>query len=183
MGGTILVTSPSRLRAYSLRNKELRRQTLCLLILLLRASRVTASVRIPRPRAPLRARLYTIAERRQRPSSVKRVVFMEWGPREAQVAVETPEARRHWSITSTTLPREFLEVLLLQQRQYQLLSIRNSPSKASSNAPGSGMRQRTISSSSYHISRSTSISLSFPKRWPCVLTRRRRQRPQPLTKL
>jgi hypothetical protein len=80
MGGTILMTSPSRLRACGLRNKELRRQTLCLLIPLLRASRAshytTASVRIPRPRAPLRARLHAIAERRQRPSSVKRVVFI-----------------------------------------------------------------------------------------------------------
>jgi hypothetical protein len=30
----------------------------------------------PRPRPPLRARLHAIAERRQRPSSVKRVVFI-----------------------------------------------------------------------------------------------------------
>jgi hypothetical protein len=79
MGGTILMTSPSRLRTRSSQNKELRRQTLCL-IPLLRASRAshytTALVRIPRPRAPLRAHLHTMLEHRQRPSSVKRVVFI-----------------------------------------------------------------------------------------------------------
>lgn len=61
-GGTILMTSPRRLRACRLRDQELRRQTLYILIPLLRASRVshctTASVQKdratpdPRPRPP-----------------------------------------------------------------------------------------------------------------------------------
>lgn len=86
MGGTILITSPRRLRACSLRNRELRRQTPYILIPLLRASRAshctTASVQKdrtapdPRPRPPLRARPHAIAERRQKPSSIKWVVFI-----------------------------------------------------------------------------------------------------------
>ncbi len=88
MGGTILMTSPSRLRACHLRNKEFRRRTPYNLIPLLRVIRAshctTASasaqkdraVPDPRPRPPLRARLHAIAERRQRTSSAKRVVFI-----------------------------------------------------------------------------------------------------------
>jgi hypothetical protein len=89
MGGTILMTTPRRLRARSLPNKELRRQTPYILIPL-RASRAshctTASVqkdraapdlkpRHPVPLAP-EARPHAIAECRQRTSSVKMVVFI-----------------------------------------------------------------------------------------------------------
>src|SRR5437016_296248 len=45
--------------------------------------------------------------------------------------------RRHSSITSTTMPRELLEVPLLQQSQCWLLSTRSGPSMASLNVPGS----------------------------------------------
>jgi hypothetical protein len=48
------------------------------------------------------------------------------------------------SIKATDMPREVLGVRLRQQRQYQLLSIRNGPSKASSNAPRSGMIRRNL---------------------------------------
>jgi hypothetical protein len=98
IGGTILMTSPRRLRACGLRNKELRRQTILILIPLLRASRAshctTAPVRIPRPRPPLRARLHAIAERRQRPSSVKRVVF---------IPVEAWQTNTSWLTMRSTL--------------------------------------------------------------------------------
>ena len=86
IGVTILITPPRRLRARSLQNKELRRQTPYILIPLFRASRAshytTSSAQKdrampdPRPRPPLRARLHAIAEHRQRTSSVKRVVFI-----------------------------------------------------------------------------------------------------------
>ena len=95
----------------------------------------------------------------------------------------TTDVLRPLSMTSSTVPHGLLQVPLPLLKRYHLLRIRNGPSKSSSNAPKSGMRQRTISSSSYHMSRSTSISLSFPKRWACVLTRRRPQRLQPLTTL
>lgn len=102
--GTILMTSSSRLRAHNLRNKELRCQTLCLLIPLLRAFQASyytiASVQKDRaapdlrPRPLLRARLYIMLEHRQRPSLVKKVVF---------ISVEAWQTNTSWLIISSTL--------------------------------------------------------------------------------
>jgi hypothetical protein len=49
------------------------------------------------------------------------------------------DIRRPSSMTSNTMSHELLRVPLRQQRRYQSLSIRNGPSKASSNTAGSGM--------------------------------------------
>jgi len=89
IGGTILMTSPRRLRACRLRNKELRSQIPLIPLRAPRASYCTTgsvvwtSIRAepdPRPRHPVplapEARLHVMLERRQRPSSVKRVVFI-----------------------------------------------------------------------------------------------------------
>ncbi|KAN0102196.1 hypothetical protein V8E51_012706 [Hyaloscypha variabilis] len=49
------------------------------------------------------------------------------------------DIRRPSSMTSSTMSHKLLRVPLRQQRRYQSLSIRNGPSKASSNTAGSGM--------------------------------------------
>jgi hypothetical protein len=74
------------------------------------------------------------------------------------------------SIKATDMPCEVLGVRLRQQRQYQLLSIRNGPSKASSNAPRSGMIRRTILSSNCHRFRNTFTYRLVPKHWTSITT-------------
>jgi hypothetical protein len=65
-----------------------------------------------------------------------------------------------WTIRNTIFHKR-LEVPRLRQSRCQLRSIKSGPSKVSSNAQRSGMRQRIISSSSCHVSRITSVSNPF----------------------
>jgi hypothetical protein len=74
------------------------------------------------------------------------------------------------SIKATDMPREVLGVRLRQQRQYQLLSIRNGLSKASSNAPRSGMIQCTILSSNCRRFRNTFTYRLIPQHWTSITT-------------
>lgn len=67
--------------------------------------------------------------------------------------------------------RKPLEVLRLEQSRHQSRSIKNGLSRVSLNAPRLGRRRFIISSSSCHISRSTSIFRSLPKRWVYILMR------------
>lgn len=60
---------------------------------------------------------------------------------------------RPWLMTNNSLFHDFLEVPLLRQSRYQLLSIRSVTSKAFSNAPRSGTRRCTVLSSNCHQSR------------------------------
>ena len=86
---------------------------------------------------------------------------------------------RPWSMTNNSTLHDLLEVPLLRQSRYQLLCIRSGPSKDSSNAPRSGMRQRIISNSNCHVSQSTSNSQSRLRSWALVLIQGHPQRLKP----
>jgi hypothetical protein len=57
---------------------------------------------------------------------------------------------------SNSIFRKYREVPSQYKNRYLLRGIKSGPSKAFSNAQGSGMRQRTISSSNYRVCQSSS---------------------------
>jgi hypothetical protein len=92
--------------------------------------------RLPRLQPP-------VAGRPQSATSDSLALSLRCRPPHLRLTTRSPglmtDVCRPSSVITTTMPRELLGARLRQQRRYQLLSIGSGPSKASLNAPRSGM--------------------------------------------